>query len=57
MPGSANASADLSGALYQHRQDPSEASSVWGKTTINLTSFFGGEYAFFKTSNSGAAES
>ena len=30
MAGSVDGSADLSRALYQHRQDPSEASSVWG---------------------------
>ena len=34
MPGSADGSADLSRALYQHRQDPSEASSVWGMIVI-----------------------
>ena len=33
MAGSVDASRDLSRALYQHRQDPSEASSVWGMYT------------------------
>ena len=34
MPGSVNASRHLARALYQHRQDPSEASSVWGMNKV-----------------------